>query len=44
MLTAVELRDVQQGVLAAENRLLTAQFEAKMAELRLNWLAGSLAP
>lgn len=44
MLTAVELRDVQQGVLAAENRLLTAQFEAKMAELRLKWLAGSLAP
>jgi outer membrane protein TolC len=42
VITAVELRDVQQGVLASENRLLTAQFEAKMAELRLKWLAGRL--
>lgn len=44
VITAVELRDVQQGVLASENRLLTAQFEAKLAELRLQWLAGSLHP
>jgi outer membrane protein len=42
--TAVQLRDVQQGVVAAENRLLTAQFEAKVAELRLKWLAGMLGP
>ena len=40
--TAVQLRDVQQGVVAAENRLLTAQFEAKVAELQLRWLAGQL--
>ncbi|MBK9420297.1 MAG: TolC family protein [Flavobacteriales bacterium] len=40
--TAVQLRDVQQGVVAAENRLLTAQFEAKVAELQLRWLAGNL--
>jgi outer membrane protein len=44
VITAVELRDVQQGVLASENRLLTAQFEAKVAELRLKWLAGMLGP
>lgn len=40
--TAVQLRDVQQSVVAAENRLLTAQFEAKVAELQLKWLAGNL--
>lgn len=42
VITAVQLRDVQQGVVAAENRLLAAQFEAKVAELQLKWLAGSL--
>lgn len=42
MLTAVELRDVQQGLIDAENRLLLAQYEAKAAELRLKWLAGGL--
>lgn len=42
LLTAVELRDVQQGLIEAENRLLLAQFEAKAAELRLKWLAGEL--
>ena len=26
----------------AEKRLLTAQFEAKVAELQLRWLAGKL--
>ncbi|HQW42301.1 MAG TPA: TolC family protein, partial [Flavobacteriales bacterium] len=41
-LTSVELRDVQQGLIAAENRMLLAQYEAKRAELELNWLAGSL--
>ena len=41
-LTAVELRDVQQGLIDAENRLLLAQYEAKLAELRLKWLAGRL--
>lgn len=40
--TAVELRDVQQSLINAENRLLMAQYEAKMAELRLNLLAGRL--
>lgn len=42
MLTAVELRDVQQGLINAENRLLLAQYEAKAAELQLKWLAGKL--
>lgn len=42
VITAVQLRDVQQSVVAAENRLLTAQFEAKVAELQMRWLAGSL--
>lgn len=42
MLTAVELRDVQQGLIGAENRLLLAQYEAKAAELQLRWLAGKL--
>lgn len=41
-LTAVELRDVQQGLVNAENRMLLAQYEAKRAELELNWLAGKL--
>lgn len=40
--TAVQLRDVQDGLLAAENRLLMARYEAKVAELRLKWLAGHL--
>lgn len=42
MITAVELRDVQQGMIDAENRLLLAQYEAKAAELQLKWLAGRL--
>jgi outer membrane protein TolC len=42
VITAVQLRDVQQSVVAAENRLLTAQFEQKVAELQLKWLAGRL--
>lgn len=42
MLTAVELRDVQQGLIGAENRLLLARYEAKAAELQLKWLAGKL--
>lgn len=42
MITAVELRDVQQSLINAENRLLMAQFEAKAAELQLKWLAGRL--
>lgn len=40
--TAVQMRDVQQGVIAAENRLLTAQFEAQVAALQLKWMAGIL--
>jgi outer membrane protein len=42
MLTAVELREVQQGLIAAQNRLLMAQYEAKMAEVRLKMLSGRL--
>lgn len=41
-ITAVELRDVQQGLVTAENRMLLAQYEAKRAELELKWLAGKL--
>jgi outer membrane protein TolC len=40
--TAVELRDVQRSLIAAENRLLMARFEAKTAELQMRWLAGTL--
>lgn len=42
VITAVQLRDVQQGLVTAENRLLTARFEAKVAELQLRLLAGKL--
>lgn len=42
VITAIQLRDVQQSVISAEKRLLTAQFEAKVAELQLRWLAGNL--
>ncbi|MCC7501964.1 MAG: TolC family protein, partial [Flavobacteriales bacterium] len=42
VLTAVELRDVQVGYLAAEQRLLLARYEAKVSELQLKWLAGRL--
>ncbi|HQZ41618.1 MAG TPA: TolC family protein, partial [Flavobacteriales bacterium] len=41
-ITAVELREVQQGLITAEQRLLAAQYEAKLAELQLKWLAGEL--
>src|SRR5690606_36510757 len=41
-ITQVELRDVQQGLIDAENRSLVAQYEAKMAELRLELLSGPL--
>ncbi len=41
-ITSVELRDVQQGMVAAEGRLLVARYEAKLAELQLKWLAGRL--
>lgn len=41
-LTAVELRDVQQGLIAAENRLILAQYEVKRAEMELKWLSGNL--
>lgn len=41
-ITAVELRDVQQGLVDAANRLLAAHYEAKLAELQLKWLAGAL--
>lgn len=42
VITAVQLRDVQQALIDAENRLLAARYEAKLAELQLNWLAGTL--
>ncbi|MBK7084013.1 MAG: TolC family protein [Flavobacteriales bacterium] len=41
-ITSVELRDVQQGMVAAEGRLLVARYEAKLAELQLKWFAGRL--
>ena len=41
-ITAVELRDVQQGLIDAAHRLLAAHYEAKLAELQLKWLAGAL--
>lgn len=41
-ITAVELREVQQGLIAAEQRLLVARYEAVLAELQLKWLAGRL--
>lgn len=41
-ITPVELRDVQQGLVNAENRMLLAQYEAKRAELELKWLSGTL--
>ena len=43
-ITAVELREVQQGLIDAARRLLVAHYEAKVAELQLKWLAGLLAP
>jgi len=42
VITAIELRDVQQSLIDAENRMLLAQYEAKLAELQLKWLAGRL--
>jgi outer membrane protein TolC len=42
VMTAVELRDVQESLIAAQNRLLTARYEVKVAELQLRWLAGTL--
>ncbi|QQR88305.1 MAG: TolC family protein [Flavobacteriales bacterium] len=41
-ISAVELRDVQLGLVNAEQRLLVARYEAKLAELQLKWLAGRL--
>lgn len=40
-LSSVELRDVQLGLVAAEQRLLVAKYEAKLAELQLKWLSGT---
>lgn len=42
VLSAVALRDVQLGLVTAEQRLLVARYEAKLAELQLKWLAGDL--
>jgi outer membrane protein TolC len=42
VITAVELRDVQQSLITAESRLLIARYEAKAAELQMRWLAGTL--
>jgi outer membrane protein TolC len=41
-ITAVELREVQLGLVGAEQRLLVARYQAKLAELQLKWLAGRL--
>ncbi len=42
VIDAVQLRLVQQGMITAEQRLLVARYEAKLAELQLKWLAGRL--
>ncbi len=41
-ITSVELREVQEQFIQAESRLLTAQFEAKQAEVELLRLSGQL--
>ncbi len=41
-ITSVELREVQEQFIQAESRLLTAQFEAKRAEVELLRLSGQL--
>ncbi len=41
-ITSVELRDVQLGLIAAEQRMLIARYEAKIGELQLKWLASTL--
>jgi outer membrane protein TolC len=41
-ITSVELREVQEQFIQAETRLLTAQFEAKQAEVELLRLSGQL--
>ena len=41
-ITSVELREVQEQFIQAESRLLTAQFEAKQAEITLLQLSGAL--
>jgi outer membrane protein TolC len=41
-ITSVELREVQEQFIEAESRLLTAQFEAKQAEVELLRLSGQL--
>jgi len=40
-ITSVELREVQQALLQAEERLVSARYEAKAAEIRLRQLAGA---
>jgi len=39
-ISSVELREVQQALLQAEERLVNARYEAKVAEIRLRQLAG----
>jgi len=41
-ITSVELREVQEQFIQAESRVLTAQFEAKQAEVELLRLSGQL--
>ena len=41
-ITAVELRDIQQSLLQAKNRLLVETLNAKLAELQLLKLSGQL--
>ena len=43
-ITSVELREVQEQLIRAESRLLTAQFEARRAETELRRLSGRLTP
>lgn len=41
-ITSVELREAQRTLIAAENRLIQAQFEAKLAETELLRISGQL--
>ena len=42
-ISAIELRETQQNFIMAQNRLLNAQYQAKLAEIELFTLTGDLA-
>ena len=41
-LSGIELREVQKNLLEAEERLLTVQYQAKLAEISLKYIAGRI--